>query len=445
MIQKLEIFWGTVSMLFLGFGNVSVAQNNSIGLDRHETVRAKAIEQAGVAKKIRINGGNRDWRTIPVFHDCIENDCTDRSRDLVSTAIAPLNDRILVLLNTRGAPTKDANTFWIDFDLTGTRAADFQIGFSSAEENTFWIYEEGKPAKQTTIKGVNYKIKSHLTAEIPIAAVKRAYASVGVEFPADAMSRGWVRIIPHSSKNNLTTDLGPSAASPVLDRTEFFDDPISAARDKTKWGRSIPMPLRTKKWYVAQGAFGVWTHQTLNAYDLHIVDSTMEPASELKSKSNRNYYCWEEEIITPTKARVIRSQGDMADNDPFDDTRHGVANSVYLDIGGNSALQLLHCRQNSVTVEAGEILEAGTVVGKVGNSASFAYAHLHFDIWKLPLGKQSIPVALENVRVSLNSTVDCPWTREFPFWVIEEGFFVQQQPETDDACEAASTNRRSND
>ena len=113
------------------------------------------------------------------------------------------------------------------------------------------------------------------------------------------------------------------------------------------------------------------------------------------------------------------------DNEPFDKTRRGPANDVYLNIGGEAALRLAHCRQNSMTVKPGELVESGSIVAKVGNSASFTFAHLHIDLWKLPQGRETMPAAFENVRVSLNSATDCPWTRKFSTWVVEEGWFVE--------------------
>jgi murein DD-endopeptidase MepM/ murein hydrolase activator NlpD len=343
------------------------------------------------------------------------------------------------MLETRGKPAKEDKSFWLEVDLMGARSTDFEIGISSTNEHTFWIYENGKAAKQASIEGVKHKIGSHVTVEISIAEIRKAYASVEIEFPTDPLSRGWVRIIPFTYNKKLKMDLGPAAASPVLDRPEFFDNPLAAVKDKTSWGRSIPMPTPTKKWYVGQGAFGLWTHQSLHAYDLYIVDSSMEPASQIKSKMNHEYYCWDEDIVAPIQARVIRAEDGTVDNHPFDDTRQGDANHVCLDIGGNAGLQFLHLRQNTIAIGAGELLEAGTLVGKVGNSASFACPHLHFDLWELPNGNISMPIALENVRVSLNTADDCPWTQDFSTWVIQEGLFVQQANAANVPSKAAVT------
>lgn len=440
MARNFEDFLVTACIFILAVGGPTFAQDQTSVTLVDQDLRSHAATLAEVARNIRINGRDRDWQLIPSYHDRLDHDCNDRSRDLVSTSVAPLSDRILVMLETRGKPTKEDMTFGFEVDLMGARSMDFEIGFSSTNRHVFWIYEDGKAAKQATIQGVKHKIGSHVTAEIPIAEIRKAYSSVGVKFPEDPLTRGWVRILPATYKRKRKMDLGPSAASPILDRPEFFDNPASAVKDKSRWSRSIPMPLHTKKWFVGQGALGLWTHQSVHAYDLYIVDSSMEPASQVKCKVNQDYYCWDQDIVAPIQARVIRAVDCTVDNIPFDETRQGDANHVCLDIGGNAGLQMLHFQQDTVTVEAGELLDAGTVIGQVGNSASFACPHFHFDLWKLPHGKESIPAALENVRVSLNAADDCPWTRKFSTWVIEEGLFVQHAHTTGVPISKAATN-----
>jgi hypothetical protein len=394
-------------------------------LDSDRELRAKAKQLARTTRKIRINARHQDWGGVPSFEDNVENDCQDESRDIVQTSVAVLSDRILVLLKTRGRPSQAPNVFWVDIDIMGSHAPDFQIGFSQRPRKTFWIFEKGEPTKQSTIQGIKYKIDSHLIAEIPIASIKKAFKKEGVEFPTDALERGWVRVKPFSYNADRVADIGATAACPVLDRNEFFDKPIEAVADASKWYRKFPLPVPTQKWFVGQGAFGIWTHQSVYAYDLYIVDETLEPATTKKAADNEKYYCWEQDLVAPVKSRVIRTSSSTPDNPPYDETRRGNGNEVYLNIGGDAALRLFHCRQDSVAVKPGDLIEAGSVVAKVGNSASYTFAHLHLDLWKLPDGNKTMPAAFQNVRVSLNKPGDCPWSRDFSTWVVEEGWFVE--------------------
>ena len=190
-------------------------------------LRSNAKRLADIASKIRINGRDQDWNKVPAFEDNAQEDCSDKTRDIVQTSVAVLNDRILVMLKTRGRPSREPNAFWVNIDIMGSHVTDLQIGFSPRQQKTCWISEKGITTKKTTIGGIKYKIGSHFTAEIPIASVRKAYEKEGVEFPADALARGWVRVKPFSYNIDQEADMGAAAACPVLDRNEFFDNRLN--------------------------------------------------------------------------------------------------------------------------------------------------------------------------------------------------------------------------
>jgi hypothetical protein len=48
--------------------------------------------------------------------------------------------------------------------------------------------------------------------------------------------------------------------------------------------------------------------------------------------------------------------------------------------------------------------------------------------WRLPEGRMTLPMALSDVRVSLNPSAADPWSRDLAIWEIREGFFVETQP-----------------
>jgi len=390
-----------------------------------DALRVKAQELANLGWRMRTSGRDRNWRHVPVYVDNAINDCADKSLDIERTSILSLSDQFLIKLETKTTPSTKPNTFWLNMDIAGSQGIDFQIGLSTRNEKTFWIFRNGKPPKRTTIEGVKFKIGSHVAVKVPLSEIRKAYQRADVEFPEDPLARGWIRVMPFTHDGKTETDKGASAACPILDRDEFFEKPIAAVADKSNWFRSIPMPIRERKWFVGQGAFGEWTHQSIYAYDLYVVDSTLEPATKPKSQHNEEYYSWDHDLIAPAKSRVLRATSTTLDNAPFDKTRRGPANSVYLDIGGSAAIELIHCRENSVAVNAGDLIDRGAVVAKVGNSSSFTFAHLHLDLWELPNGNERKPLAFENVRVSLNNATDCPWTRQFSIWVIEEGWFAE--------------------
>ena len=387
-------------------------------------LREKAKELHRLARKIRV-GRESDWNGFYRYQETQRNDCDDASRDLLSTSMAVTNAKIKVMLETRAKPTTAPLAYWLDFDLMGAHVIDFQIGLKQGRGCTFWVYKNGSSVAKTLIRGVKFKLGDRVTVEIPVASIKKAYKATGEELPEDPFARGWVRLRPFSydTQTKTKTDLGASAATPVLDRDEFFDLPEQAIADTTQWSRSISVPFAPEnKWFIGQGADGIWTHKGIFAYDIYMMDATLEPANEQKAKSNQQYYCWEKEIVSPVNARVSSTKNDTVDNEPFDVTRRGDGNSVQLSLGQNFWLRFYHLRENTVVPQPGDLVKKGAILGKVGHSASYTYAHLHLDLFE---GRERVPLAFKDVEVSLNHDDHCPWKLNYSNWVIEEGWFVR--------------------
>ncbi len=60
----------------------------------------------------------------------------------------------------------------------------------------------------------------------------------------------------------------------------------------------------------------------------------------------------------------------------------GYGNYVKIDHGNGEYTLYAHMAQNSVTVMAGDVVEQGQVIGKVGHTGSSTGAHLHFEIYE---------------------------------------------------------------
>ncbi|MEM7457413.1 MAG: M23 family metallopeptidase [Planctomycetota bacterium] len=392
--------------------------------ESQQGLRDAAAQMAETAASIRINGRDRDWDGIPTFEQNVEHDV--RQLDLNMAALAPMRDAIYVLIGTRGRPVDRDGAYWINFDVWGHQVTDFQIGLSTSGRHKLWFFEDGEPVRDVDISGIDCKISAFVTARIPLDVIRAEFAANDFDFPDDPTSRGWVRIETLSWDHDAgeIVEYGPSAAAPVLDRPEFFDAPIDAVENPEAPYTPVSFPLKEGKWYLGQGPFGLWTHQDQNSYDLYLVDAAMGPADPRHSQKNEDYYCWGVDVIAPARGRVIRSNSESSDHDPLTESR-SEPNEVYLNIDGLAALDILHLQEGSVSVAAGDIVEAGTVLGRIGNTGSSSHPHLHMDLWKMPQGRQTLPLAFENVYVSLNPCEDCPWTRRFSTWVAEEGFFVE--------------------
>jgi hypothetical protein len=223
-------------------------------------------------------------------------------------------------------------------------------------------------------------------------------------------------------------DFGPAVASFRLLRTPFALDPPPVRNEDAVKAMDLPV---LGKWYVGQGAFGLWTHRDVFGYDLYRVDATGHPSTARESRRNEDYLSWNQPVFASVRGRVIRSGRDAPDQPPRNGALGGrqepAVNEAYLDIGGGLGLWFAHFRRGTVTVTAGQEVEPGKLLGNVGNSAANAssWPHLHLGLWKLPEGRVTLPLAFSNVRVSLNPAGEDPWARDLPRWDIREGYFVE--------------------
>lgn len=94
---------------------------------------------------------------------------------------------------------------------------------------------------------------------------------------------------------------------------------------------------------------------------------------------NEDYLVWDAQVFLPTAGQVVEVVRDAPDNLPGDAPPGAINNLVGVNIGGRSSLYLLHFRQGTIPAEivVGAQLEAGTYLGRVGNSGVSLEPHLH--------------------------------------------------------------------
>lgn len=94
-----------------------------------------------------------------------------------------------------------------------------------------------------------------------------------------------------------------------------------------------------------------------------------------------NYYCWNRPVLSPAPAMVAAAVDTLPDNAPGRmDAAHPVGNHVILDLGQGEFALLAHLRSGSVRVAPGQRVEAGTLLGRCGNSGNTSEPHLHFHL-----------------------------------------------------------------
>lgn len=104
----------------------------------------------------------------------------------------------------------------------------------------------------------------------------------------------------------------------------------------------------------------------------------------------RNYYCYLKDIIAPCDGWVV----DLVNK--YENTHITVDRQIICDVDdpkGNYIVikhqngeysTICHFEKNSFLVEIGDLVKAGDVLGKVGNSGNTQGPHIHFQVQKGP-------------------------------------------------------------
>lgn len=156
---------------------------------------------------------------------------------------------------------------------------------------------------------------------------------------------------------------------------------------QTKTPLYLPFKAPTEgRWYVAWGGrdpirnYHVIAPDQRFAYDLLV----MKDGSPFRGdgKRNEDHYCFGEPIYAPAAGTVVKAVDDVPDN-----VRPGVTNSeqpagnhVIIDHGNGEFSLLAHFHQGTVAVHAGQKVEAGTLLGRCGNSGHSDMPHLHYHL-----------------------------------------------------------------
>ena len=131
---------------------------------------------------------------------------------------------------------------------------------------------------------------------------------------------------------------------------------------------------------------------------------------------NADFKVWNEPVYLPASGTVIEVVADAEDNVPGAYDAGAVNNLIGVRINGNWAVYLLHFQKNSIPtratgtcepdvagvtcIEPGAFLDAGTYVGRVGNSGVTLEPHLHLTMHSLdPVTQRawSVPSEFKNV------------------------------------------------
>ncbi|MBI1374806.1 MAG: peptidoglycan DD-metalloendopeptidase family protein [Phycisphaera sp.] len=390
-----------------------------------DDIRAKIAEVRAAALRINLDGDASDWAAIPTITDAAPTPTGNPGMDIEAAAIAPLDSELLVMIRTRGRPLKFDHLYRLNIDYRGDATFDIQVALSFTGAHAVWANHDNKDARYTLMQGVPAKIGDVIEASI-------TYEDLAKVLPADkaadlmgAAARGWVRVRPFTMRLRGASiiDEGPAVASYRLTATPPpLDDPMPMRYDGEPAVIALP---GAAQWYVSQGADGAYTHQRTWAYDLNMVDRSLNPYRG-DAKLKESHLVWDMPILAPVDATVTAVDDAGEDHTPYAE-QTGRTNSLVLNTDDGRTVVFYHLRQGSAEVKVGDRVTVGQTLAHVGNSGGANYPHLHV---QTAIAGRATPTAFRNVRVSLNPVADDPWARDLDTWSPREGFLVEPQPST---------------
>ncbi|MFN7922889.1 MAG: M23 family metallopeptidase [Bryobacteraceae bacterium] len=106
-----------------------------------------------------------------------------------------------------------------------------------------------------------------------------------------------------------------------------------------------------------------------------------------KGKANSDYCGWGSKVLAVAAGQVVSTHDGVPENSPGSlavklDKQTLMGNHVILDIGGGHWALYAHLKPGSLLVKAGDRVEAGQAIGRVGNTGSSGAPHLHFHLSK---------------------------------------------------------------
>jgi peptidase M23-like protein len=151
-------------------------------------------------------------------------------------------------------------------------------------------------------------------------------------------------------------------------------------------GRSalnLEFPLKEGKYLIGQGgASKIVNAHARNASQRYAVDIVkLGPmgtrAQGLYPMALKKYEIFGEQVLSPCEGIVVAARDDLPDLFPSEtDPQNPAGNYVAIECE-DATVYFAHLMKGSVTVEAGQRVRAGKILGRVGNSGNTMEPHLH--------------------------------------------------------------------
>jgi len=160
--------------------------------------------------------------------------------------------------------------------------------------------------------------------------------------------------------------------------------PIIDASSSQPTEQTYALPFQ-EDWFVFWGGDNVMVNYHYEyedqryAYDFFIVKDGYTYAGD--RARNESYHAFGQPLLAPADGVVVSVVDDIADNVPVGamNEQQPLGNAVVIDHGGEYSI-VAHLQEGSPTVQAGDKVSKGQVIGLAGNSGNSSEPHLHFQV-----------------------------------------------------------------
>jgi hypothetical protein len=429
-MKKTVVMLGLVGSISFAFGAPAPAEDYaSIPME----TRIKRAET--IARGLQADGHIRDWagfpaRTTPYYPN------GDLSKTLVTSRVLADTAGLHVCVTTPGVPSRDSKAFGFKLDLTGPERSDVDFSESAGNECPQVTYPDGSKNKRS-IQGVQYALGECIEWFVPWNSLTEALPEIRDSVVGPGV-RPWIRIMPYTfdTTKNVITSYGAAAACIRLPYNEEAMNKLPHEADEVT---SIGAMIEGQS-YVVSGAYegpdGWGDHREKWCYDLTVMDPKHSPSVFLGGRQNSQYYAYNKKLVAPVDGQVTMVENSLVDHLPWlpmYERNSTKANYVLLSYG-EKTLWFVHDRQGSLVPQLHDFVSKGAELARIGDTGPSAYPHVHIQVHRGGNQQDLIPIALKNVRVSLNGgKYPDYWARDFrgdKVWNIQEGFFFENLPGT---------------
>jgi peptidase M23-like protein len=299
------------------------------------------------------------------------------------------------------------NQIPLDYELVRVEVVD-------ADSNQTVNNLAGSALRQhVRVSGVQ-EIDETIDDPVPVAAGQSVFVFFFIEFPGDVPRNLKHRLVVNTPSGEVilnhdlvaTVDTNPpTVLAPPLSGGPFFCD---GAPGFDSYHRRTMLAVD-----------GLARVSQRYAIDFEILTSQGTTFSGDPSV-NDNYPIYGQPILASASGTVAKIVDGLPDNTPPEvpnntDVEKVGGNGVLIDIGDGRYLVHGHMQPGSITVQVGDIITVGQVLGRVGNSGNSFEPHLHLQVCDRPsfLGAQGLPYVFDGYTL-INGVTQTPIQNQIP-------------------------------